>query len=101
MQAFFLPCDLGQRFCIYHAARNGQARGAIVYLHPFAEEMNKARRMAALQSRALAKAGFKWFEFEGAFKISRFLQQDFVGLLEIENAHSSVISSITRRLTVH
>lgn len=64
MQAFFLPCDLGQRFCIYHAARNGQARGAIVYLHPFAEEMNKARRMAALQSRALAKAGFNVLQID-------------------------------------
>ena len=30
----------------------------MVYIHPFAEEMNKARRMAALQSRALAAAGF-------------------------------------------
>lgn len=29
----------------------------MLYLHPFAEEMNKARRMAALQSRALAAAG--------------------------------------------
>ena len=32
--------------------------GAFVYVHPFAEEMNKSRRMAALQSRALADAGF-------------------------------------------
>lgn len=30
----------------------------MLYVHPFAEEMNKSRRMAALQSRALAKAGF-------------------------------------------
>ena len=29
-----------------------------MYLHPFAEEMNKSRRMAALQARALALAGF-------------------------------------------
>jgi exosortase A-associated hydrolase 2 len=29
----------------------------VLYIHPFAEEMNKARRMAALQSRALAQAG--------------------------------------------
>lgn len=28
-----------------------------MYLHPFAEEMNKSRRMAALQSRALAASG--------------------------------------------
>ena len=30
----------------------------MVYVHPFAEEMNKSRRMAALQSRALAAAGW-------------------------------------------
>jgi exosortase A-associated hydrolase 2 len=29
-----------------------------VYAHPFCEEMNKARRMAALQSRRLAAAGY-------------------------------------------
>lgn len=29
-----------------------------MYVHPFAEEMNKSRRMAALQSRALASAGY-------------------------------------------
>ena len=30
----------------------------MLYVHPFAEEMNKSRRMAALQARALAAAGF-------------------------------------------
>jgi exosortase A-associated hydrolase 2 len=30
----------------------------MLYVHPFAEEMNKSRRMAALQSRALASAGW-------------------------------------------
>lgn len=58
MQAFFLPGHRGQRFCLYHAARNGKARGAIIYLHPFAEEMNKSRRMVALQAQAMATAGF-------------------------------------------
>lgn len=58
MQAFFLSGRWGQRFCLYHAARNGKARGAIIYLHPFAEEMNKSRRMAALQAQAMASAGF-------------------------------------------
>lgn len=32
--------------------------GAVIYFHPFAEEMNKSRRMAALQARALAAAGY-------------------------------------------
>jgi exosortase A-associated hydrolase 2 len=57
IEAFFLPDgDGGQRFCIYHAPA-GKARSAIVYVHPFAEEMNKSRRMAAVQARALANAG--------------------------------------------
>ena len=58
---FFLDIharELGRRFAVYHAPAVDQMRGQIVYLHPFAEEMNKSRRMAALQSRALASAGF-------------------------------------------
>ncbi len=59
--AFFLPVEGepgGQRFCIFHPAQGGSLRGVVLYIHPFAEEMNKSRRMAALQSRALAQAGF-------------------------------------------
>lgn len=63
VEAFYLPATLGQRFCLFHrpdlvASRLEAERGAVVYIHPFAEEMNKSRRMAALQSRALAAAGF-------------------------------------------
>lgn len=61
MQALFLeaaPGRAGQRLCLYHAPTGTAARGAIVYVHPLAEEMNKSRRMAALQSRAFAAAGF-------------------------------------------
>lgn len=54
---FFLPASPGERFCIFHPAA-GTPRGAVLYLHPFAEEMNKARRMAALQSRMLAARGY-------------------------------------------
>ena len=57
MEPFFLPGERGQRFCLYHPPQ-GATRGAIIYVHPFAEEMNKARRMAALQSRAMAQAGY-------------------------------------------
>jgi pimeloyl-ACP methyl ester carboxylesterase len=56
-EAFFLASAPGERFCLYHAPA-GVCRGALVYVHPFAEEMNKSRRMAALQARALAAAGF-------------------------------------------
>ncbi|HTD04496.1 hydrolase 2, exosortase A system-associated [Undibacterium sp.] len=58
-EAFFLDTELGQRFCLFHPGDAGaECRGAIIYAHPFAEEMNKSRRMAALQSRALAAAGY-------------------------------------------
>lgn len=60
-EVFFLPAKTaagGQRFCIYHTAQDASPRGLVLYIHPFAEEMNKARRMAALQSVALAQAGF-------------------------------------------
>ncbi|MGH8596161.1 MAG: hydrolase 2, exosortase A system-associated, partial [Gammaproteobacteria bacterium] len=35
----------------------GPVTKSVVYLHPFAEEMHKSRRMAALQAAALATAG--------------------------------------------
>lgn len=55
---FFLPAAGGeQRLCLFHAPA-GTPRGRVLYLHPFAEEMNKSRRMAALACRALAEAGF-------------------------------------------
>ena len=56
--AFFLPAEPGNRFCIYHPAADSALGGGFVYAHPFCEEMNKARRMAALQSRRLAAAGY-------------------------------------------
>lgn len=54
--AFFLPAPDGQRFCVYHPPQ-GALRARVLYIHPLAEEMNKSRRMAALQARALAAAG--------------------------------------------
>ncbi|MGO4381886.1 hydrolase 2, exosortase A system-associated [Pseudoduganella sp. RAF53_2] len=54
---FFLDGGAAARFCLYHAP-HGPCRGAFIYLHPFAEEMNKARRMAAQQARALAAQGY-------------------------------------------
>ncbi len=56
-EPFFLPAACGERFCMFHPAA-GTPRGCLVYVHPFAEEMNKSRRMAALQSRMLASHGF-------------------------------------------
>ena len=54
---FFLPAEGGElRLCLFHAPA-GAPRSKVLYLHPFAEEMNKSRRMAALGCRALAQAG--------------------------------------------
>ena len=70
-KAFFLPAELaegGQRFCLFYPAEWGQnggaARGLVLYIHPFAEEMNKARRMAALQARALAQGGYSVLQID-------------------------------------
>lgn len=59
LQAFFLDGTHGQRFCLLHTPPSSQpVRGHVVYVHPFAEEMNATRRMAAKQARAMARAGF-------------------------------------------
>jgi exosortase A-associated hydrolase 2 len=68
VEAFFLPVTdakaggTGQRFCLFYPAQKdrvaSRARALVLYIHPFAEEMNKSRRMAALQARALAQSGF-------------------------------------------
>jgi exosortase A-associated hydrolase 2 len=56
---FFFNVDPGTRFCLYYPPNpKVPARGAILYVHPFAEEMNQARRMAAQQSRAFAAMGY-------------------------------------------
>lgn len=69
-EAFFLPTtrtdgnNQGQRFYLFHPCQGALVRGLVVYIHPFAEEMNKARRMAALQSRALAQAGYSVLQID-------------------------------------
>lgn len=57
-QAFFLPVEHGQRFCLYHAPAGRTPKGRLIYLHPFAEEMNASRRVVAQQCRTLAANGF-------------------------------------------
>jgi len=58
MEVFFLEGSQGRLFSIYHpAVRARRPRLGLVYAPPFAEEMNRARRMAALQARRLAELG--------------------------------------------
>ena len=63
-EPFFLPSGEGQRFCLFYRAEGRLLQGHVLYIHPFAEEMNKARRMAALQSRSLAQAGFNVLQLD-------------------------------------
>lgn len=56
-EAFFLPVNGSERFCLLHLPP-GSPRGSILYLHPFAEEMNRSRAVAARQARAFAAAGY-------------------------------------------
>lgn len=55
--AFFLGSGAEQRFCLFYAPR-GSCRGAVLYVPPFAEELNRTRRMAALGARLLAARGY-------------------------------------------
>lgn len=58
-EPFFLKAGSGQRFCLYHPPFPGKKHvGSFIYVHPFAEELNRSRRMAALQARAFAALGF-------------------------------------------
>jgi exosortase A-associated hydrolase 2 len=58
-EPFFLKADHGTRFCLYHSPRSThECRGALIYIHPFGDEMNKARRIAAMQARSFAASGF-------------------------------------------
>lgn len=59
VEPFFFDADPGTRFSLYHApAPHLPVRGAILYVHPFAEELNHSRRMATMQARRFAELGF-------------------------------------------
>jgi len=47
-----------ERLYVHYRPSTAPARGAVVFAPPFAEEMNKSRRMVALQARRLAAAGY-------------------------------------------
>jgi exosortase A-associated hydrolase 2 len=56
---FFLPGQAGNLFTLYHRpAGPAGCRGGVLYVHPFANEMNFTRRNAALLARALAGRGW-------------------------------------------
>ncbi len=58
MQPFFLAGAAGPLFALYRPPASGMPhRGDVLFLPPFAEEMNRARRMATLMAARLAAAG--------------------------------------------
>lgn len=56
-EPFFLGSGAQRRFCLFHRPA-GPCRGAVLYVPPFAEELNRTRRMAALGARRLAAHGY-------------------------------------------
>ncbi len=48
----------GQRFYTLQFRAHGHARGHVVYVPPFGEEMNRCRALVAQQARALAAIGY-------------------------------------------
>ncbi|HYQ92952.1 MAG TPA: hypothetical protein VES89_12995 [Candidatus Competibacteraceae bacterium] len=55
----FLQGSLGPLFILcYPPAQAVPPRGSILYIYPFAEEMDKSRRMAALQARRFTATDF-------------------------------------------
>ncbi|MFN3564544.1 MAG: hydrolase 2, exosortase A system-associated, partial [Burkholderiaceae bacterium] len=55
---FFEAAPGGPRFLLIHRPTRTARRGTIVFAHPFAEELNKCRRMVAQTARALAADGW-------------------------------------------
>ncbi len=58
MEPQFIRGATGSLFIMYRAAAGGEARGVVLIVPPFAEELNKSRRMLALAARALNARGY-------------------------------------------
>ena len=58
IEAFFLPGTSGRLFSVFHSPVSDAPTIGVLYVPPFADEMNKTRRQAALQARRLAAQGY-------------------------------------------
>lgn len=58
IKPFFLDSPRGLLFSLLISPIEIDPKGCVLYLHPFGEEMHKSRRMAAIQARTLAAAGY-------------------------------------------
>lgn len=57
--AAFVPARAGYRFRIESRPARAEPVGTVVFVHGFAEELNKSRRMVALAARRLAADGWR------------------------------------------
>ena len=57
--AGFVPGSTGSRFRLVSEPADRLVRGTVIFVHGFAEEMNKSRRMAARMARLLATDGWR------------------------------------------
>lgn len=64
-EAFFLGTGELRRFCLVHRP-SGVTRGALLHVHPFAEELNRSRPMCAIAAQAFADAGWLVLQVDGA-----------------------------------
>lgn len=62
--AFLLPVGSGFRFCLLRLPRSGSLRGSLLVAPPFAEELNKSRRMIALAAERIAASGYAVLEID-------------------------------------
>ncbi|WP_019583319.1 hydrolase 2, exosortase A system-associated [Thioalkalivibrio sp. ALE16] len=58
MEAGFLEGKAGPVFHVLHRPKGPSVRGRVLFFPPFAEELNKSRRMVNLQARRMAQAGY-------------------------------------------
>lgn len=65
MQPLFIESSTGKLFAIYWSPAAGTPiNKAIIHIPAFAEEMNKSRRMVALQARAFSNQGYAVLVFD-------------------------------------
>jgi len=58
MRPLFISGQAGPLFAVFYLPADASVNKAILHVPAFAEEMNKSRRMVALQARALAEQGY-------------------------------------------
>jgi exosortase A-associated hydrolase 2 len=73
---FFINGTHGRLFALYYPPENTEPEGLVIHLPAFAEEMNKSRRMVALQAKALSNNNF------GVLVLDLFGTGESEGLLE-------------------